>query len=72
MKDFYRILNIDSAIELVFEQARGEAETIAGFLLEIAGVFPEKGQQISFENYLFVIENIDKKRIKQIKIINNE
>lgn len=72
MKDFYRILSIDPAEELVFEQARGEAETIAGFLLEIAGVFPEKGQQISFENYLLVVENIDKKRIKQIKIINNE
>lgn len=68
LKDFYRILNISDYIENKFEESRGDAETIAGFLLEIIGNFPEKNQVISFENFTFNIENIDKKRIKQIKV----
>lgn len=65
LKDFYRIINID---ETVFEQAKGEAETLAGFILEISGNFPKKNQKINFDNYLFTIESLDKRRIKQIKV----
>ncbi|MEZ4854447.1 gliding motility-associated protein GldE [Flavobacterium sp.] len=65
LKDFYRIIDIDAEI---FENAKGEAETLAGFILEISGNFPKKNQKISFENYLFTIESLDKRRIKQIKV----
>ncbi|AWM13279.1 gliding motility-associated protein GldE [Flavobacterium sp. NRK F10] len=65
LKDFFRIVEVD---EEVFEQAKGEAETLAGFILEISGNFPKKGQKISFESYLFTIESLDKRRIKQIKV----
>lgn len=65
LKDFYRIINVDEA---VFEIKKGEAETLAGFILEILGNFPKKGQKIHFENCLFTIEVVDKKRIKQIKV----
>lgn len=64
LKDFYRIIDVD---ENIFENRKGEAETLAGFILEILGNFPKKGQKISFENCLFTIEVVDKKRIKQIK-----
>jgi gliding motility-associated protein GldE len=64
LKDFYKITNADEA---VFETAKGEAETLAGFLLEIAGNFPKKGQTLTFENYNFTIEMLDKRRITQIK-----
>lgn len=64
MKDFYKITEIDEAD---FEQQKGEAETLAGFVLEILGNFPKKGQKINFGAHRFTIEALDKKRIKQIK-----
>lgn len=65
MKDFYRIIDVD---EDVFESQKGEAETLAGFILEILGNFPKKDQKIVFENCVFTIETVDKKRVKQIKV----
>ena len=66
LKDFYRIIKLDD--EDVFETQKGEAETIAGFVLEISGSFPKVNSVINFENYVFKIEGLDKKRIKQIKV----
>ena len=68
LKDFYRVLAIEEEIQEKFEKIRGDSETIAGFLLELIEAFPEKKQEIPFENYLFTIESIDKKRIKQLKV----
>lgn len=68
LKDFYRIIDVD---EPVFEEKKGEAETLAGLLLEILGNFPRKGQQVQFANCLFTVEVVDKKRIKQIKVTLN-
>lgn len=65
LKDFYRIINVN---EDLFEEQKGEAETLAGFILEILGNFPKKGQKIVFENCTFVIEAADQKRVKQIKV----
>lgn len=65
LKDFYRIVDVD---EDLFEENKGEAETLAGFILEIIGTFPKKGQKISFDKCLFTIESVDKKRVKQIKV----
>jgi gliding motility-associated protein GldE len=65
LKDFYRIVDVD---EEIFEISKGEAETLAGFILEILGNFPKKGQKIHFKNVHFTIEAVDKKRIKQLKV----
>lgn len=65
LKDFYRIVDVD---EDLFENNKGEAETLAGFILEIIGTFPKKGQKINFDKCLFTIESVDKKRVKQIKV----
>ncbi len=65
LKDFYRILEVD---EVAFENRKGEAETLAGFILEILGNFPRKGQKIHFSTVYFTIEVVDKKRIKQLKV----
>ncbi len=65
LKVFYRIIDVD---EDLFENNKGEAETLAGFILEIVGNFPRRRQKIQFENCLFTIETVDKKRIKQIKV----
>lgn len=66
LKDFYKIIKITD--DTVFEEQRGEAETIAGFLLEISGNFPRIGSKIKFENYVFTVEALDKKRIKQVRV----
>lgn len=65
LKDFYRIIDVDEGL---FEEQKGEAETLAGFILELLGNFPKKGQKIVFENCTFVIEAVDQKRVKQIKV----
>ncbi|WP_119789237.1 gliding motility-associated protein GldE [Flavobacterium anhuiense] len=69
LKDFYRIVDVD---EDVFEAHKGEAETLAGFILEILGNFPKKDQKVPFENCIFTIETVDKKRVKQIKVTINK
>ncbi len=65
LKDFYKIIDIED--ESVFEDHKGEAETIAGFILEISGIFPRLKSKINFKNYVFTIEAIEKKRLKDIK-----
>jgi len=67
LKDFYRVVNIEDDED--FDEQKGESETIAGFVLEIAGSFPKKGEKIVFKNYAFIVESLDKKRLKQIKVI---
>ncbi|NNE03789.1 MAG: gliding motility-associated protein GldE [Eudoraea sp.] len=66
LKDFYKVAKIDD--EGDFEEQKGESETIAGFVLEIAGSFPKRGEKVVFKNYQFVVESLDRKRLKQIKI----
>lgn len=65
LKDFYKVLQID---ESNFEKNKAEAETLAGFILEVTGKFPKKNETIEFDDYQFKIEAIDKKRIRQIKV----
>ena len=67
LKDFYKVIDLEE--EGIFESSKGESESIAGFVLEIAQVLPKVGQVIKFEGYQFVIESVDRKRIKRIKII---
>lgn len=69
MKDFYQILKFDEDVIQNYEEFRGDAETIAGLLLEITNGFPKKNQEIKFKNFRFVAEVIDDKRIKQIKVL---
>lgn len=66
LKDFYRVVKIED--EEDFEEQKGESETIAGFVLEIAGNFPKKGERVFFKEYQFLVESLDKKRLKQIKV----
>ncbi|NER17134.1 gliding motility-associated protein GldE [Spongiivirga citrea] len=66
LRDFYKVIDLED--DSLFEDQKGEAESIAGFVLEISGSFPKKGDRISFENYMFDIEALDRKRIKQVKV----
>ncbi|WP_373058508.1 gliding motility-associated protein GldE [Zunongwangia sp. H14] len=66
LKDFYKIIKLEDPSS--FEEQKGEAETLAGFLLEISGGFPKRNDIINFLNYSFKVEVIDDRRIKQIKL----
>jgi len=66
LKDFYKVIKLDDPEE--FEDNKGEAETLAGFLLEVSKGFPKKNEKILFHGYAFVIEAFEGKRIKQIKV----
>ncbi len=66
LKDFYRVTKIGDDEE--FEAKKGESETIAGFVLEISGGFPKRGEKIFFKDYQFIVESLDRKRLKRIKV----
>lgn len=63
--DFYKIMNVQDDI---FDDVRGDADTLAGLILEIEGEIPEKNRAISFKNFDFIIESSDRRRIKKINV----
>ena len=65
LKDFYRIIEIDGEI---FENKKGVADTLAGFIIENYGLIPKKGDKYNFNNFEFTIEGANKKRITSIKV----
>jgi gliding motility-associated protein GldE len=69
--DLYKVLDIDGKL---FEQAKGESDSIAGFLVEQTGKILRNNESFEFEHIKFVVESSDKKRVKTIKIIklNND
>ena len=69
LNDFCKILNLD---EDIFDDERGESETLAGLILEMTGEIPQSGQTVHFRNFLFRINAADRRRIKEIYVeINN-
>ena len=63
--DLYKILDLDGEN---WEDAKGESDTLAGFILEQAGKIPLKNEKVKFENYVLTVEAADKRRIKRIKL----
>lgn len=66
LNDVYRVLGVDGAI---FEEHKGESGTLGGFILELSGRIPKKGERIDLRNYTFVVEASDNKRIRRLKVI---
>ena len=56
----------------IFENAKGESDTIAGFCIEQAGKILLKNEKINFDTYTITVEAADKRRIKKVKITINE
>jgi gliding motility-associated protein GldE len=63
--DMYKVLDIDGGI---FEEAKSESDTIAGFAIEQAGKILKKNERVTFENYTFTVEAADSRKVKRIKI----
>lgn len=69
LNDLYRITEIDGD---AFEDAKGEADTLAGLIIEIEGRIPTINEEIKFKNLLFKIESADKRKIKRVKVTIGE
>lgn len=69
LTDLYRILEIDGEL---FEQHKGESGTLGGFVLELTGRIPKKGERVALHNFTFVVEASDNKRIRRLKVIIND
>jgi gliding motility-associated protein GldE len=65
LNDFYKVTGLEDNI---FDDVKGEADTLAGLILELKGEFPEKNDTITCKNCVFAIEAVDNRRIKQIKV----
>jgi len=66
MSDFTKILGLDDEY---FETVEGEAETLAGLLLEIKGEFPVQGERIEYKRFTFDVLEVDQRRIVKVKVI---
>jgi gliding motility-associated protein GldE len=72
INDFCKIINVNSS---TFDDIRGDADSLAGLILQITGKFPAKHQIIPYEDYQFKITSIDRRRIEYILVTlpkNNE
>lgn len=73
LNDVYRILGIDnlpadSGAKKVFEDNKGDSGTLGGFILELTGRIPKKGEQIALRQFLFTVESADDKRVRRVKV----
>ena len=66
LSDFFKILDLDDE---TFEEVEGDADSLAGLLLEIKGDFPELHERIDFQNFTFEVTELDEHRISKIKVV---
>ena len=69
LSDFYRVVKVSDD---VFEDVEGDADTIAGLLLEIKGDFPKQHEKIDYQNFTFEILDMEERRISKVKVIIHE
>jgi len=65
LNDFYKVLDKP---ENIFDEIKGDADTLAGLILEIKGDIPEKDETFQLGEFNFKIDSVDKRRIKKIEI----
>lgn len=66
LSDFYKITHSQEAD---FEPMAGEADTLAGLLLELKGEFPSRHEKLTYRNFTFEVLEMDNRRILKIKVI---
>jgi CBS domain containing-hemolysin-like protein len=69
LSDFFKILDLDDDM---FEDVEGDADSLAGLLLEIKGDFPELHERLDYKNFTFEVSELDGHRISKIKVIIHE
>ncbi len=80
LTDVYRVLGMDSdgagghatsagaAGKKLMEENKGDSETLGGFILELTGRIPQKGEQVALRDILFTVESADNKRVRRVKV----
>ena len=66
LNDFFKITDVDPDL---FEDIKGDADTLAGLLLELKEEIPQKKEEFSHKNYKFIVEAVDNRRIKKIRFL---
>ncbi len=64
LNDFYKITDTEPD---AFDPVKGDADTLAGLILELKGAFPDTNDVLSYKNFIFTVESVDKRRIRQIR-----
>ena len=67
LKDFYKVIGLKDPD--IFERVKGDSETLAGLLLELAQKFPKKNQKIVQNQFTFVVSELERMRIKTVKVM---
>ena len=65
LHDLCKALNVDAS---VFDEVRGESESLGGLILELHGALPVVEEQITHDHFVFTILAVDQKRIKKVKV----
>lgn len=65
INDVCKLIGLETSI---FEEIRGDADSLGGLILEMVGRLPKHDEVITFEDYSFKIVSVDKKRIRQVKV----
>lgn len=69
LSDFYKILKLDDTI---FEDVEGDADTLAGLMLELKGDFPKLHEKIDYKYFTFEIVELEERRISKVKVVVHE
>ncbi len=69
LSDFVKILQIDDE---EFSEVEGDADSLAGLLLELKGDFPSMHEKIEYKQYVFEVVGIEGRRISRIKVTVKE
>lgn len=65
INDFCKVIEEDDNI---FDEIKGDSDSLAGLILELEGKLPEKGDQVTYLNYTFAVIEVDQKRIRRIQV----
>ncbi len=65
LNDFFKVFNLE---EEIFETVKGEADTLAGLILELKGEMPRKNESFICKGFTFTVKSVDQRRIKQIQV----
>ena len=69
LNDFYKVFDLD---ENIFESVKGDADTLAGLILEMKGEIPRKNDKVKYKNFEFMVIAVDTRRIKKIQVTVND
>ena len=69
LTDFCKILNFDDEL---FEEVQGDADTLAGLMLELKGDFPSPHEVLAYQNLKFEMVEMDEHRISKIKVVTSQ